>query len=87
MTKEEIEEFLDEAIGRDAADVFLLDGFERAFIGASVDPPRAIYSIETCIKILTRRGMSREDAEDYFWEDVAGACLEESSPLFIYALT
>ena len=53
MSREEIEEFLEEAVGRDAADILLPDGFERAFIGASIDPPRAIFSIDICIKILT----------------------------------
>ena len=87
MTKEEIEDFLDEAVGRDAKEIWLPDGFERAFIGASIDPPRAIYSIDTCIKILVRQGMSPDAAEEHFWVNVAGSYLGEGSPLFIYPLT
>ena len=87
MSREEIEEFLEEAVGRDAADILLPDGFERAFIGAALDPPRAIFSIELCIKGLTEQGMSQEDAEEYFWFNVAGSHMGENTPLFIYTLT
>ena len=87
MSREEIEEFLEEAVGRDAADILLPDGFERAFIGASIDPPRAIFSIDLCIKILTDQGMSSDTAEEHFWVNVAGTDLGECSPLCIYPLT
>lgn len=87
MSREEIEEFLEEAVGRDAADILLPDGFERAFVGAALDPPRAIFSIDLCVKTLTDQGMGQEDAEEYFWFNVAGSHMGENTPLFIYTLT
>ena len=86
MTQEEIEEFIKEKAGRDAGDLLLADGFERAFIGISLDPLKAIYSIDLCIDILTHQGMSTEDAEDYFWTNTIGAYMGEQTPLFIYTL-
>jgi len=87
MSREEIEEILEDVVGRDAADILLPDGFERAFIGATLDPPRAIFSIELCIKSLTAQGMSSGAAEEHFWVSVVGAELGECSPLFIYTVT
>jgi len=87
MNQEEIEEFIEEKAGRDSGDILLADGFERAFIGISLDPPRAIYSIDLCINALTNQGMPAEDAEEHFWVNTVGSSLDENSPLFIYTLT
>ena len=87
MSREEIEDFLEEAVGSDASDILLPDGFERAFVGAALAPPRAIFSIDLCIKKLIEQGMSQGGAEDYFWVNVAGSHMGENTPLFIYTLT
>ena len=87
MTFEEINEFLEEKLGADSDEVILADGFDRAFIGASLDPPRVIYSIDLCIDTLTNQGMPAEDAESYFWKNTVGATEEyENAPIFIHTL-
>ena len=87
MSKEEIEEFLEEVVGSDATDILLPDGFERAFVGAALDPPRAIFSIDLCVKTLIDQGRGQEDAEEYFWFNMAGSHMGDNTPLFIYTLT
>tara|TARA_R100001510_G_scaffold28586_1_gene25264 strand:- start:9866 stop:10132 length:267 start_codon:yes stop_codon:yes gene_type:complete len=87
MTTEEVNEFLEEKLGKDAEEVILVDNFDRAFIGASLDPPKAIYSIDLCINTLTNQGMSLEDAEEYFWKNTMAASEEyECSPIFIHTV-
>jgi hypothetical protein len=63
--------------------ILVADGFEGAFLGVTTDdPPRAVYSIPKCIKIL-EKDMSREDAEEYFAFNVVGAYVGEQTPIFI----
>lgn len=59
------------------------DGFDEAFLGVTTeDPPRAVYSVAKCLKVL-ERDMSPVDAVDYFAFNVAGAYVGEQTPLFI----
>ena len=55
-------------------DVIIADNMHDAFLGVITEeePPKAVYSIERCIKILSEE-MSHEDATEYFWFNVAGA--------------
>ena len=65
----------------------LADGFEDAFIGiADVfgRPSLAAYDRDKCVEILiTRDGMTHEDAEEYFEFNVAGAFVGEDTPIYI----
>ena len=82
MTRNDIDVFVDESTtGEDK--IFLIDDLDEAFIGLSQEEgvPRAVYSIERCIKALSRE-MDEEEAEEYFWYNVAGA-KGDGYPLFI----
>lgn len=88
MTPEEVIEFLEDKLGREAEEVIVAEGFDRAFLGASLEPPRAIYSIELCIDALTNQGLSTSEAEDQFWGSVATIAEDhENAPIFIHTLT
>ncbi len=79
MTRSEIDGFIDTLdVG-----VIVPDNLDEGFIGVAVeeDPPRAIYSIERCIKKLAE-DMTHEEATEYFWYNVAGAG-GEGYPIFI----
>jgi hypothetical protein len=83
LTREKIEEWLED---RELA-VLLADGLDDAFIGVDVtgEEPRAVYSIDDCIRVLSE-DMDAEDAEEYFWFNVAGAHVGPRTPLFIQTL-
>lgn len=79
MTRSEIDAFID-ALG---LGVTIPDDLDDGFVGVATEeePPRAIYSIERCIKKLAE-DMTHEKATEYFWFNVAGAG-GEGYPLFI----
>ena len=81
MDRDDIDNFAD-AVAPDE-DIVVPDGMDEAFLGISTEeePPRAIYSIEKCISIL-RKDMSADEADEYFWFNVAGA-KGEGYPLYI----
>lgn len=72
MDRDDIDNFADAVAPNE--DIVVPDGLDEAFLGiiTEEDPPRAVYSIEKCVAIL-RKDMSAEDAEEYFWYNVAGA--------------
>ena len=87
MTREEIEEFIEETFP--AESLLLADNMDDAFIGVVSDrwgdsPPKVLYSISMCLKILKEMGMSATEAEEYFSYNIEGAYVGEGSPLFIY---
>lgn len=59
----------------------IADGFDDAVIGIDYSSKRLIYSISSCIKILSRE-MSEEDAVEYFFFNVAGAYVGERTPIW-----
>tara|TARA_R110002020_G_scaffold106966_1_gene248706 strand:+ start:1543 stop:1818 length:276 start_codon:yes stop_codon:yes gene_type:complete len=81
MTREEIDDFCGLAAPNES--IIVPDGLDGAFIGIATEeePPQAVYSIERCIQILTK-DMSQEEAEEYFWFNVAGS-QGEGFPLYI----
>lgn len=81
MTREQIDQWLK---SRDLT-LLLADGLDEAFLGVEENGEtlRAVYSIEECIRILSK-DMSPEEAEDYFWFNTAGAYVGEQTPLFIH---
>lgn len=68
-------------------DIWLADGFERAFLGVvrlTSGLEVAVYDRAVCITVLVERdGMSEEEAEEYFDFNVAGAYIGEQTPLYL----
>jgi hypothetical protein len=79
MTREEIQEVNPEAL--------LCDGFDEAIIGMAERPnlgPVVAYSVEKIIEIMiSRDGMSYEDALDYYNYNIQCAWLGEFTPIYI----
>lgn len=82
MTRDEINVFVDENTS-DEDNVILADDLDGAFVGLSQeeDTVKAVYSIQKCIEILSD-GMTQEEAEEFFWYNVAGS-KGENYPMFI----
>ena len=82
MTREEIESFI-ESHGLEGP-ITLADGLDNAFIGVHTegDTPCAVYSIDKCIFILAEQ-MTKEEASEYFWFNVAGAG-GEGFPIYVF---
>ena len=83
MTRDEIDAFIDD-LGIETA-ILIPDNLDEGFLGVIMDTdegdPRAVYSIEKCIKKLSE-DMSQDEATEYFWFNVAGA-LGEGYPMWI----
>jgi hypothetical protein len=81
MTRERIDEWLKER----GMSTLLADGLDEAFLGVEENDGvvRAVYSIEECIRILSK-DMDPAEAEEYFWYNTAGAYVGEQTPLFIH---
>ena len=66
-------------------EILLADGYEDAFMGLvqqfSKDPI-AVYDTEKCIEILISKGMTREEAWEYFEFNTQGAWVGEATPVF-----
>ena len=59
--------------------IYTADGFEEALIGYTYteDGVRVIYNRNMCIHILmTRDGMDRDEAEDFFSYNVEGSIIK-----------
>lgn len=66
-------------------DMFFVEGFEEALIGAVEQygrPCIALYDKEKVLQILQREGMSKEEAKAYFDEHVVGAWVGDYTPAF-----
>lgn len=83
LTRKDIQEWL----GERELTVLLADGLEDAFLGVDItgDAPRAVYSVDDCIRILSRK-MDPEDAEEFFWFNVAGSHVGDLTPLFVQTM-
>ena len=68
MTREEIDEFVTNATPQE---ILLPDNLDEGFVGVDTesDTPRAVYSIERCIKQLSE-DMTLDEATEYFWYNV-----------------
>ena len=79
MSIEEIQEINPEAL--------MCDGFDEAIIGMAERPnlgPVVAYSVEKMLNIMiTRDGMTYEDALEYFDYNIACAWLGEFTPIYI----
>jgi len=62
------------------------DGFDEAIvgIGRQFNNTMVVYDEQKCLEILMERDhMSREEAEEFFEFNVAGAWVGESTPVFL----
>ena len=69
-----------------APGALLADGFDDAILGVAErcgQPTLVAYDRCRCIDILVAQGMDREEAEEYFEFNVAGAWLGEQTPVWI----
>jgi len=71
--------------------MLLADGFEGAFIGIShrfgFDAPVATYDRETCIEILMRDDLTREEADEFFEYNVIGSWVGDETPVFVETMS
>ena len=83
LTRKDIQKWLEER----ELTILLADGLEDAFLGVDItgEAPRAVYSIDDCIRILSK-DMDPDDAEEYFWFNVAGAQVGPQTPTFILTM-
>ena len=67
----------------------LVDGFDEAVVGVSVDPPhRVIYSTVKIEEILVSRdGMEPDGASEYAWFNIYTAHVGPRTPLFSTLVT
>ena len=65
-------------------DILYCDGLEEALVGTGTrfTHPVAVYNKEKVLKIL-EEDMTREEAEEYFDFNIAGAYVGESTPIFL----
>lgn len=79
-----IDHCIKQHLGEDET-VLLADGLEHAFmgIGRQFTHPVAIYSYKRVIKILMKQKMDREEAEEYFQFNIAGAFVGDQTPIFL----
>ena len=67
-------------------DALLADGFDEAYCGVCYragQEPLAAYDCDKCIQILVDRGMSMDEAIEYFEFNVLDAYVGEQTPVFI----
>lgn len=63
------------------------DGFDSAIVGIGRrcgKPDVLVYDVEKCIGVLKERGLSDEEAVEYFDFNVVGAWVGEETPVFVY---
>lgn len=84
MNRDEITENLSE----ENPEALLADGFEQALVGYTANyhhPHVAVYSAKRCIAILVSRdGMTEDEAEEFFSLNTLGAYVGENGPLFVW---
>jgi hypothetical protein len=60
-------------------------GFDDAIIGVS-SRSNLVYSIDKCIDILRKDGLSYDHAVDFFYENVDSMYVGKDAPLFVKTL-
>lgn len=74
------------------SDTFKADGFDVAFIGVATQccgrPDVLVYDYDKCVKLLmTRDGMTKEEAMEYIDFNVLGAWMGPGTPIFMKRCT
>jgi len=80
---------VEEALAEANPEALFADGFDQALVGHVVNhhqPKVAVYDLDLCVLILTRGGMSEEDAREYLEFNVVGAYAGKHGPLFIWSI-
>jgi len=81
MTREELVEMTDDE------ELLFADGFDEALLGVATrcgQPPLVVYDRQKCIDLLiSRDGMSEEEAEEYFSFNTEGAWVGDRTPIFV----
>lgn len=75
-----------EALEEMNPDVLYADGFDDALIGVARQFTKhlAVYDYELCVEVLTRRGMTVEQAVEYMEFNVVGAYVGPNTPIFLH---
>lgn len=63
------------------------DGFEDCIVGVgerSGGPPVAVLDIEKMLTKLEKEGMTREEALEYFEQNILGATIGAQSPVYMH---
>ena len=61
------------------------DGFDECIIGTDYKKLRVVYSIERMLQVMiTRDGMSMEEAIEFFDFNIGGAYVGEMTPLYVW---
>lgn len=85
MTREELVEMTDDE------ELLFADGFDEALLGVATrcgQPPLVVYDRQKCIDLLiSRDGMSEEEAEEYFSFNTEGAWVGDRTPIFVVTPT
>jgi hypothetical protein len=77
MTREQIEQYITDE------EILLADGLDEAFIGITDEElPRAVYSVDKIIEVLSR-DMTEVEAWEYYDFNIGCAYVGERTPLFI----
>ena len=65
-------------------DILYCDGLQEALVGTGTrfTHPVAVYDKQKVLEIL-QKDMTREEAEEYFDFNIAGAYVGESTPIFL----
>jgi hypothetical protein len=66
----------------DETELIKAEGFDDAIIGLEQQHMKLVYSVQLCIEILMKDGMTLDEAIDYFEFNVRGS-LTFDSPLFV----
>ena len=78
---------MDKRNGAFGVEMFTADGLDAAIIGVGArcgQPDIVAYDVEKVIEILvTRDGMTREEALDFYELNIAGAWVGEQTPLWV----
>jgi hypothetical protein len=67
-------------------DFVIIKGFDAAVVGVEPGTMSLVYSIEMCIKILVKGGMSQFEATQYFNNNILFSYDDVDAPIFIYTL-
>lgn len=81
-----------EALAELDENVLTADGLDDAIIGwtdswdsSGSRAVRAVYSTDRVIEILVQRGMTEDEAQEYFEFNISGAYVGAQTPIFVHS--
>jgi hypothetical protein len=63
-------------------DFIKADGLDDAVIGLDQSTFRLIYSLTKVIELLEGRGMTHEEAEEFYYVNIEGAYIGDKTPIW-----